>query len=452
MQGRSVEGFTIRTLWGELAYQLGGAVVYNLIRANDEQRIAPKGLFKSVLEQCKPALILIDELADYCVSAAAVNVGGSNLSDQTVSFVQELTEAIAGTDRCVLIATLPASAQELAASPVSSQILSALENRITRVGANLKPVEDEEIFEVVRRRLFEDPGSADEIEAVISAYMHLYQSLLTEIPSYALQTEYRVRLRKSYPFHPELIDMFRLRWASNPFFQRTRGVLRILAAIVSDLWKRQTSLSGNHYLIHASDVMFANVGALTSQITMLHGPNWDSVINADVSGASSNAFRIDHNVKELGQHNVTQGIAAAILLGTFGSKGQNKGLGVDDIKLCMLTPGGFNHNHINGALDRLEGIAHYLYYSDVAHKRYWFDTTPNINILITQAKGDVKKNDITAEILTRIVAQTKGVQGFNILVNPSQDIPEQLRPTLVILSPVYAANPQDLNGKNQSLD
>ncbi|MBC7426824.1 MAG: ATP-binding protein, partial [Bacteroidia bacterium] len=350
-QGRKIDGITIRTLWGELAYQLGGITAYELIRVNDEKLIAPKGLFKSVLEQCKPALILIDELADYCVSASAVKVEGSTLSDQTISFMQELTEAVSGTDNCVLIATLPASIQEIAASPMSAQILSVLENRITRVGANMKPVEDDEIFEVVRRRLFENLGDADEIEKVISSYSIMYQSLFSEIPPYAIKAEYKERLKKSYPFHPELIDMFRLRWASNPFFQRTRGVLRILAAIVSDLWQRQNSLTGSQFLIHTSDIVMANIEALTSQIIILNGSSWDSVINADVSGTSSNAFRIDNDVKELGKYSITQGIAATILLGTFGSKGQNKGVGIDELKLCMLKPESFNHNDINGAIN-----------------------------------------------------------------------------------------------------
>ncbi len=450
-QGRKVDGITIKTLWGELAYQLGGAAAYELVRVNDEKQIAPKGLFKKVLEQCKPCLILIDELADYCVSASAVKVEASNLSDQTVSFMQELTEAVTGTDNCVLIATLPASAQELAASPISSQILTALENRITRVGANMKPVEDDEIFEVVRRRLFEDLGSADESEKVISAYSDLYQSLFSEIPAYAVKIEYKEKLKKSYPFHPELIDMFRLRWASNPFFQRTRGVLRILAAIVSDLWKRQNSLTGSQYLIHTSDVVLANVEALTSQITILNGASWDSVINADVSGTSSNAFRIDNDVKELGRYNISQGIAATVLLATFGSKGQNKGVGIDELKLCMVKPEGFNHNDINGAIDRMEGNAHYLYYSSTGQKRFWFDTTPNINILINQAKGDIKNPDITAEILKRVTEKSKGIQLFNTLVNPSDDIPEQMKPTLIIFSPKYLANPNEVNGTTKPI-
>ena len=448
-QGRKEGKLQINTLWGEIAYQLGGIQAYEIIRVNDEKRVAPKGLFKKVLEQCKPALILIDELADYCVSASAVNVEGSNLSDQTVSFMQELTEAVSGTDNCVMIATLPASAQELASSPVSSQILTALENRIIRIGANMKPVEDDEIFEVVRRRLFEDLGDNTEIDAVISGYAHLYQSLLSEVPNYALKTDYKDRLKKSYPFHPELIDMFRLRWASNPYFQRTRGVLRLLAAIVSDLWKRQSSLTGGQFLIHTSDVVFSNIDALTSQITILNGPSWESVITADISGASSNAFRIDNDVASLGKFNITQGIAATILLGTFGSKGQNKGVGIDEIKLCMLKPDGFNHNDINGALDRMEGNAHYLYYSSAGQKKYWFDTTPNINILINQAKGDIDTPDIIADILKRVSEKSRMITLFNPLVNPSEDIPEQQKPTLIILSPKYLASPSEVSASTK---
>ncbi len=444
-QGRHVNGLHIRTLWGELAYQLGGLETYELIRLNDEKLTAPKGLFKSVLAKCKPSLILIDELADYCVSASAVKVESSNLSDQTISFMQELTESISGTDNCVLIATLPISAQELAFSPVSSQILIALQNRFDRVGANLKPIEDEEIFEVVRRRLFEDFGNAEDINSVVYSYSTLYQSLQSEIPSYASKTEYRDKLRKSYPFHPELIDMFRLRWASNSQFQRTRGVLRILAAITSDLWRRQTNLTGSQFLIHTSDVVFSNVEALANQITKLNGNGWDSVISADVSGTSSNAFRIDKDIKEFGKNAVTQGIAATILLGTFGSKGQNKGIGLDELKLCMIKPDSLNHNDINGALDRMEANAHYLYYSITGQKRYWFETSPNVNILINQAKGDIKNPEIVAEILKRISQKTKTIQFFKPLVAPSDEIPEQMKPTLVILSPVYSSSPNEIN-------
>ncbi len=444
VQGRQVDGITIRTLWGELAYQLGGKDAYEIIRPNDEARANPKGLFKKVLEQCKPALILIDELADYCVSASAVKVENSTLSDQTISFMQELTQAISENNNCVAIVTLPASAAEVGNTAQAHQVLSALEQRVRRIGADTKPVADEEIYEVIRRRLFEDIGDAALIETVASKYLQMYQENWMEMPSHATKSEYKEKIRKSYPFHPELIDVFRVRWASNHDFQRTRGVLRLLAAIISDLWKRKESLTGGNILIDAGDVNFANLDALSGQLKRLYGSGFDAVITADVSGSTSNAYKIDDSKPQFGQWCLAESIASVALLNSFGTDGANRGVSVADIKLNLLEPDGFNHNSINGALDELESSAYYLYYAQTgANKRYWFHTNPNLNILINQVKNDVQPTDIEAEILKRINEKSRAVQPFNVLVNPSGDVPEQTKLTLIILSPQYRA---DVNG------
>jgi hypothetical protein len=447
------DGIHIHTIWGELAYQLGGIDAYELLRKNDEQLIAPAGIFKKVLEKCKPALILIDELADYCVKAAARKAGNSSLADQTISFMQELTEAVAGTNHCVAVITLPASPQEVGNTPEAQAILNSLQKRVSRVGADTQPVADDEIYEVIRRRLFEEVGDANIIESTASKYLDLYQQLFAELPGNAQRSEYKQKIIKSYPFHPELIDVFRVRWASHHDFQRTRGVLRLLASIISDLWKRQQSLAGSNLLIHSGVVNFANLDALSGQLKKLYGNGYDSVISADIAGSSSNAFKIDGNKAEYGQWYLTQSIASVILLNSFGNEGANKGISVPELKLNLLTPGGFNHNSINGALDELENNAYYLYYaqSGGSGKRYWFNTKPNINILINQAKGDIKEEDINAEILKRVAEKSKSVQLFNVLVNPADDIPEQMRPTLVILSPYYMANPNGVSGRSKSL-
>lgn len=451
-QGRKVdEEITIRTIWGELAYQLAGKEGYNIIRPNDENRTAPKGLFKNVLKATSNALILIDELADYCVAASGVQVGSSTLSDQTISFIQELSETVASMNKCVVVATLPASVEEVANSEKASQILNSLANRLGRVGADTKPVADEEIFEVIRRRLFEDLGSTEAIDSTINKYFALYNEFKTEVPDYASRSEYKERIKKSYPFHPELIDVFRVKWASNHNFQRTRGVLRLLASIISDLWKRQGSLTGVNALIHISDVNFANLDALSGQLKKLYGNGYDAVISADVSGNSSNAFRIDKSKKELGDFNLAEGLASAILLGSFGSSGSNKGTSVQELKLATIKPNSFNHNYIHTALDLLEENAHYLYYSTTGHKRYWFHTKPNINILINQAKGDIKDIDIEAEIIRRLKEKDRNIQQFHLLVDPSEDIPEQQKPTLIILSPKYLANPDQFNGNTKPI-
>lgn len=443
------EGIHIQTIWGELAYQLGGKAAYEIVRKNDEQLIAPAGLFKKVLEQCKPALILVDELADYCVKASARKAGSSSLADQTISFMQELTEAVSGTKNCVAVITLPASVQEVGNTPEAQAILGALQKRVSRVGADTQPVADEEIYEVIRRRLFEDIGDATTIESIADQYMTMYQQYWSELPPNANKSEYKQKIIKSYPFHPELIDVFRIRWASHHDFQRTRGVLRLLAAIVSDLWKRQQSLPSGNAMIHTGVVNFANLDPLSGQLKKLYGNGYDSVISADVAGSSSNAFKIDGNKKEYGDWYLTQSISSVILMNSFGTEGTNKGISVPELKLNLLVPHGFNHNSINGALDELESNAYYLYYAQSSSlgKRYWFHTKPNINILINQAKGDVKSDDITAEIINRLHQKSRNIYSFNVLVNPAEEIPEQQKPTLLILSPNHLANPNGINGK-----
>ncbi|MBA4124439.1 MAG: DUF499 domain-containing protein [Acidobacteria bacterium] len=437
----TADGVHIQTIWGELAYQLGGKEVFEIVRKNDEQMISPAGLFKQVLEKAKPALILIDELADYCVKASARKVGSSTLADQTISFMQELTEAIAGTNNCVAIITLPASVEEVGNTAQAHQILSSLEKRVRRIGADTKPVADEEIYEVIRRRLFEDIGDAAQIEAVASKYMQTYQENWMEMPTHATQAGYKDKIKKSYPFHPELIDVFRIRWASNHDFQRTRGVLRLLAAIISDLWKRQQSLTGANLLIDAGDVNFANLDALSGQLKRLYGNGFDAVITADVSGSTSNSFKIDQNKNEYGKYCLAEGIASVILMNSFGTDGANRGVSVKDIKLNLLEPEGFNHNSVNGALDEMESAGYYLYYAQSGQdKRYWFHTKPNINILINQVKGDISPTDCEAEIMRRINEKSRSVQPFNVLVHPTGDVPEQQKLTLVVLNPQFHAD------------
>lgn len=451
--GRTVEeGLTIRTLWGELAYQLGGKAAYEIIRKNDEERTAPAGLFKRVLEGHTPALLLIDELADYCVKASAQITGKSSLADQTISFMQELTEAVAQVKGCVAVITLPASEQEVGNTPEAQSILNSLQKRVSRVGADTKPVADEEIYEVIRRRLFENVGSGETVAAVAARYVELYERNWTELPDYAPKSEYKQRLLKSYPFHPELIDIFRVRWASNHDFQRTRGVLRLLAAIVGDLWQHRRNLPGENLLIHTGDVNLERIDALVGQMKRLYGNGYEAVITADVAGASSNARKIDNAKKEFGDLYLAEAVSASVLLASFGGRSAHNGLSMKELKLHLMTPQGFNHNVVNSVVDEMERSAYYLYNATGGgDKRYWFHTKPNINILINQNKDDITSEAVNAEIVRRIRETTRSGGVFNVLVEPAEDMPEQLRPTLLVLSPAYQVSAGDITGNLKSL-
>ncbi len=442
VQGRQVEDdLVINTLWGEIAYQLGGREGYEKVRQNDIERTAPSAtIFRPLLEQYSPSLILIDELADYCNKAASKKVGASTLYNQTVSFVQTLTEVVAAVPRCVLIASLPASVTEVAASKIGMEILSSLETRIVRVGSSIKPVDDEEIYEVVRRRLFERFESETEIENVANSYRNTYHNVRSYLPAGSDNMAYINKIKKAYPFHPELIDLFRLRWGSDPRFQRTRGVLRLLASIVQDLWNRRRSLEGAQALIHTSDVNLENLATITGTINNLMGSNWDTVMQADVYGTSSNAYKIDNEdpMSNIGRYHLTQGLATTLMMASVG-KVQNKGLDMKALKLAVVRPDAFNHNDVDTAMNKLEDIAHYLYVSNATGGRtYWFHSKPNINILINQAKSDVKLADMDAEIVRRLNSAAQGVMGMKVLVAPSNDIPEQKALTMVVLAPKYS--------------
>ena len=447
-QGRQTEeGITINTIWGEIAYQLGGVEAYKLIADNDHDRIAPSsGLFQPILEAAKPAMILIDELADYCVKASAKKVGAGNLYMQTLSFVQTLTEMVANVPQSLLIVTLPESIVEVASSAIGQEILTSLEQRVIRVGSAIKPIDDEEVFEVVRRRLFDEILDQNVVEQVVLRYKRMYHNRSNDLPPQSDNNAYAEKMRKSYPFHPELIEMFRLRWGSDPHFQRTRGILRLLASIVQDLWRRRQNLAGTQALIHTSDINLENLPTLTGNITNLMGSHWETVMHADVYGTASNAYKNDSNEasSNIGQFNLTQGIANTILLASIGTL-TNNGITIKELKLCMLKPNAFNHNDIDGALNKFEQVAHYLHYSNIGEKRYWFHSKPNINIILNQAKTEISEDEIGAEIVKRLKNGCAFVSNPKVLVAPTSDIPEQTALTLIVLDPKYAVPIDRLN-------
>lgn len=436
------EGLTIRTIWGELAYQLGGVSAYEIVRENDEAMIAPsQGIFMNVLNMCSPSLILVDELAAYCVKAAARRVGNSDLSDQTINFMQTLTQAVSDTPKSVLIMTLPASKNEVGADQKSQEILTALQNRVIRVGTNVQPVQDMEIFEVIRRRLFESICNPETVKRIVEKYCKYYNKRRTELPSFVNNGTYRELMRKSYPFHPELINIFRDKWGQDSRFQRTRGVLRLLAAIVNDLWKRRHSLVGTQGLVHTSDVNLQNVQSLAGTITNLKGTQWDSVLSADITGASSNSSRIDNEdpQSDLCRYQIAQGVGTTVMLASVAGK-NNSNISIEELKLCMIRPGAFKPAEIENALSKLEGRAHYMYSSRIDGRRYWFESRPNINILLTQAKNQISSSAIDREITDRLNSLVGTNMEIKALVDPTADVPEQKSLTLVVLGPEYQSN------------
>ena len=443
-QGRDAgDGVHTHTIWGEIAFQLGGKELYQRIAVNDEKRTVPQGIFAEILQRAAPCLILIDELADYCVGASAVAVGNSTLSDQTISFMQQLTEAANNTPGTVVLATLPASHMEVANSELGKEILTSLEKRFGRMGADMKPVADDEIYQVVRRRLFENLGDTAEHARTASAYGALYRQHEKDVPADATKATYQERIARAYPFHPELIDALYTRWGAHPDFQRTRGVLRLLGSIVNDLWQRRDTNTQSQPLIQPCHVRWT-IDALQSNLTRLWGATYQSVVAADVIGERANATQLDQEKgEEYDREKIVEGLAAATLLGSFGGQAERAGYSSKDLKLACSRPA-LNWNYTDGAILALEDRAFFLHQASAGSlgKRYWFGTKPTLNNLIVQYRQTFSTQNFDATIIQTLENQSSSLRSsaatWKVLVDASTDLPEQKSLTLVVLPPRMA--------------
>ncbi len=455
-QGRKTpEEIHTRTLWGELALQLGGKRLYEKVRANDEKQRVPQGIFVDVLRESAPCLILLDELADYCVGAAAVPVGDTSLADQTISFIQQLTEAVQQVPGTVVVATLPASKYEVAQSEKGQEAFVTLEKRFQRLGADVKPVADNEIYEVVRARLFETiapPEEQDYPKKVAQVYQGMYAAHSGEIPNEVSKNTYREQIERAYPFHPQMIDALYTRWGSHPDFQRTRGVLRLLASVVGDLWQKREGNTQTQHLIQPCHINWS-IDAMQAALTRFWGPAYQSVAAADTLGDKSNSGAFDdERGGDYRRENIGKGLASAILLGSFGGQGGRSGFSSKDLRLAC-SKYGLNWNYIDGALLELENRCFYLHDTSAGSlgKRYWFGTKPTLNKLVVQYRqqsaGETFENEILEDLRTESQGGLLSVATWRVIINPTEELPEQKALTLLVLPP-YLAWDENGGGKD----
>ncbi len=271
----------------------------------------------------------------------------------------------------------------------------------------------------------------------------MYATHAREVPSEATKGTYRDLIERAYPFHPLLIDTLYTRWGSHPDFQRTRGVLRLLASIVGDLWKRRQGNSQTQHLIQPCHIRWS-IDAMQAALTRLWGQTYQSVAAADVVGERSNAALLDdERGGDYRNEAIGQGLASAILLGSFGGKGSRSGFSSKELKLAC-SKHGVNWGYMDGALLELENRSFYLHAASAGTlgKRYWFGTKPTLNKLVVQYRQQLAGERFDDEILGELRSETqKGPHAdatWRVIVDPAEDLPEQKSLTLLILPPSLA--------------
>ena len=440
------DGTVVRTVWGELAWQLGGKEGYAMVRQDDERATNPGNALKELFNRYAPCLILIDEWVAY----ARQLHGGADLPagtfDTQFTFAQALSEAVKAARQTLLVVSIPASESphQRADHGITDievggergrEALARLKNAIGRVEASWRPASPDEGFEIVRRRLFQ-PLTGDQFvarDAVARAYSDWYGQQPQDFPPECREADYERRIKMAYPIHPELFDRLYNDWSTLDKFQRTRGVLRLMAAVIHSLWERNDA----NVLIMPATIPVDDP-IVQFELTRYLEDHWVPVIEKDVDGSNSLPLAIDRENPTLGRYSAARRVARTIYMGSAPiQRAANRGIDERQVKLGCVQPGEAVAT-FGDAIRRLTDRATYLY---VDGKRYWYSTQPTVTRLADDRASQLSDDDVEQEIVRRLREEAKTkTRGDFAKVHPcleSGDIPDEREARLVILGPAY---------------
>ncbi len=445
------DGTRVNTLWGELAWQLGGLDAYEIVRASDEAGTAPGEALHRLLRRYAPALILIDEWVAYARQLISPETQAGGAFDTQFTFAQSLTEAAAAIPGLFLAISIPASHQSNASDAVvgneeevggahGQEALRRLQNVVRRVADQWRPASSNEAYHIVRQRLFVQPDAQAlaEIRAVARQFGEMYRANPGDFPGDARGTEYEARIRQTYPIHPELFDRLYEDWSSLERFQRTRGVLRLLNVVIHALWVGGDASP----LILPGSVPLAT-GDVNSELTQYLPDSWKAVIDADVDGPQSEPARIDAGRALFGQRSLTKRLARTVFLGSAPRLGSaQKGIETTRVFLGTAVPGDVTGN-FHAALAALGDRATYFY---SGAGKYWYDLQANITRRAKDHAERLHEEEVWAEI-RRLLAGQSGRRGdfagVHVCPEENADIPDTDEARLVILHPRYVHKRDD---------
>ena len=399
------DGTEVRTLWGELAWQLGQTAggqaearrAYERVRADDERATNPGDALRELLNEYGPSLILIDEWVAYARQLHDEGDLPAGSFETQFTFAQALSESAKLAKNCLLVISLPASdsmdsphaeADDVEVGGLRGRAaLSRLRNVIGRVDSPWRPASAEESFEIVRRRLFQpivDPANFATRDNVARAFCDLYRTSHQEFPAECAEADYEKRIRAAYPIHPEVFERLYSDWSTLQSFQRTRGVLRLMAAVIHSLWEK----GDRNPLILPANVPLDDP-RVQFELTRYLPDNWVPVIERDVDGANSLPLRLDGEVPNLGKYGACRRVARSIYLGSAPiPAAANQGIEDRRIKLGCVIPG--EPAAVFGdAMRRLGSAATYLYQDGA---RYWYSTQPTVANLADSRAEEYRRN------------------------------------------------------------
>jgi predicted AAA+ superfamily ATPase len=440
---KKADGTLVCTLWGELAYQLGGKKAFSRIKADDAKATSPGDALRELFNEYGPCLVLVDEWVAYARQLHDQGDLPAGSFETQFTFAQALTESAKLAGNCLLVISLPAS--DTSGSPHAQandaevggqrgrEALDRLRNVVGRLESSWRPATAEEGFEIVRRRLFEpftDKAQFKDRDVVARTFADFYRAQAAEFPPECREGDYENRIKAAYPIHPEIFDRLYTDWSTLVKFQRTRGVLRLMAAVIHSLWEK----GDRNPLILPANVSIDDA-RVQFELTRYLSDNWVPIIEKDVDGPSSLPLQMDGEIPNLGKFAACRRVARAIYLGSAPkTAAAHRGIEDRQVKLGCVMPGE-SPAVFGDALRRLAGAATYLYQDG---PRYWYSTQPTVTKLAEDRAEQMKRDPdkVAQELDARLRADLRNPGDFkrvHALPRSGQDVPDDLDARLVVL-------------------
>ena len=405
MNGRRMEGNVLAfTPWGELAVQLAGPAGYERIRNSDRLGAAPPGAetLRELIGE-RPVLILIDELSIYLRKIKGPAAGQA--AEQLTPFLTDLIKAVNSSPQAVLVFTLALGkgGQSVDAYGEENQridrIFAELQSVTGRQITALTPTSEDETVQVLTRRLFESIDRS-RVEEVVHAYQEIWSRTGDALPPVGQSDDRAANLRKGYPLHPELIDTLMQKTSTLENFQRVRGMLRLMAQTVGQLWRDQPR---GVTAIHLHHVDPGNERIRLELSTKLGLQAFIPSIRADVSttpaeGGRALAQRLDAQ-EFTGMEPYGSMAARTVLFHSLAFNEPLKGLSRLELNYSLYAPA-VDPAFVDKAVRLLQEESEYL--DDSGTSKLRFLTDANLNQMVRKREGQFDLESVREELNRRI--------------------------------------------------
>lgn len=428
---------------------VAGREGYERVRASDERHIAPGADTIRELFGGEPTLILLDEISVYL---RKVERTFPDASKQFAAFVHDLFKAVASTPQVALVYTLAVGKDDKAGDAYKEEneraaaAMAEAESVAVRTTTPLNPTEEDETPNVLRARLFEKVD-LDAAQTVIAAYSHVWNANRDTLPADAADPELRDHFARSYPLHPKLLELLTEKTASLSTFQRTRGMLRLLARTVHHLWRIQPPDAAS---IHAHHLDPGFEPIRTEINVKLGQGQYAPVVKSDVAAVAGDepslAQRLDAQ-KYPGLPPVTSYVARTIFWHTLAYGDSAKGITAEQLKLSVCCPA-LEPSFIEQA--RVQFVADSIFLDDRPGSPLRFMVEPNLTMIVRRTMKDIDAAEVRTELAERIRGLFSLPRGeFNAILSPPgpYEVPDEIgddRPLLVVMNHESTTVPSDL--------